>query len=169
MLWYNSFKFYVQTDGETQPYLWSFYVYENDTVRCSVEDSVTNSFTYRPQYAGNYKVVVSVSNETGYETTYEQDLKIKNYSVRRDATLSFADLVPESTNVVKWESSNKDVVTVDSNGTVTGHKLGETTVRAYLEDGGSYSWIVETELNWWQTILVTFGIGLFFLPFWVAK
>lgn len=37
------------------------------------------------------------------------------------------------------------------------------------ENGGSYSWVVETELNWWQTLLVTFGIGLFFLPFWVAK
>lgn len=165
----NTLKFYVQTDGETQPYLWSFYVYENDTIRYSVEDSVTNSFTYRPQHAGNYKVVVSVSNETGYETTYEQELKIKNYSVRRDSTLSFADSIPKNAKIVKWESSNEDVVTVDSNGTVTGHKLGETTVRAYLEDGGSYSWVVETELNWWQTILVTFGIGLFFLPFWVAK
>lgn len=165
----NTLKFYVQTDGETQPYLWSFYVYENDTIRYSVEDSVTNSFTYRPQHAGNYKVVVSVSNETGYETTYEQELKIKNYSVRRDATISFADSIPKNANIVKWESSNEDVVTVDSNGIITGHKLGETTVRAYLEDGGSYSWVVETELNWWQTILVTFGIGLFFLPFWVAK
>lgn len=37
------------------------------------------------------------------------------------------------------------------------------------ENGGSYSWVVEKELNWWQTLLVTFGISLFFLPFWVAK
>lgn len=165
----NTLKFDVQTDGETQPYLWSLYIYENDIVRYSVEDSVTNSFSYRPQYAGNYKVVVYVSNETGYETTYEQDLKIKNYSVRRDATISFANSIPKNANIVKWESSNEDVVTVDSNGTVTGHKLGEATVRAYLEDGESYSWIVETGLNWWQTLLVTFGIGLFFLPFWMAK
>ncbi len=102
-------------------------------------------------------------------TTYEQDLKIKNYSVRRDATISFADSIPKNANIVRWESSNEDVVTVDSNGIVTGHKLGEATVRAYLKDGGSYSWVVETELNWWQTILVAFGIGLFFFPFWVAK
>ncbi len=165
----NTLKFDVQTDGETQPYLWSFYVYENDTIRYSMEDSVTNNFSYRPQHAGNYKIVVSVCNETGYETTYEQELKIKNYSVRIDATILFANSIPKNANIVKWESSNEDVVTVDSNGTVTGHKLGEATVRAYLEDGGSYSWIVETELNWWQTLLVTFGIGLFFLPFWVAK
>ena len=104
-----------------------------------------------------------------YYSYYEQELKIKNYSVRRDATLSFADIIPKNTNIVHWESSNEDVVTVDSNGIVTGHKLGEATVRAYLKDGGSHSWVVETELNWWQTILVTFGIGLFFFPFWVAK
>lgn len=165
----NTLKFDVQTDGETQPYLWSFYVYENDIVRYSVEDSVTNSFTYRPQYAGNYKVVVSVSNQTGYETIYEQDLEIENYSVRRDATISFADNIPKNANIVRWESSNEEVVTVDSNGIVIGHKLGEATVRAYLANGGSYSWVVETELNWWQTILIAFGIGLFFLPFWVAK
>lgn len=96
-------------------------------------------------------------------------MKIKNYSVRRDTTISFADCVPKDVNIMKWESSNEDVVTVDSKGTVTGHKLGEATVRAYLEYGSSYSWVVETELNWWQTILVTFGIGLFFMPFWVAK
>ena len=77
----KTLKFDVQTDGETQPYLWSFYVYENDIVRYSVEDSVTNSFTYRPQYAGNYKVVVSVSYQTGYETIYEQDLLLKLVSI----------------------------------------------------------------------------------------
>ncbi len=165
----NTLKFNVQTVGKTQPYLWSFYIYKNDIICFSVEDSDTNSFTYRPLSEGDYRIVVSVSNESGYETTYEQNLKIKNYSVRRDATISFADCVPKDANIVKWESSNEDVVTVDSNGTVTGHKLGEATVRAYLKDGESYSWVVETELNWWQTILVTFGIGLFFFPFWVAK
>lgn len=165
----NTLKFNVQTAGKTQPYLWSFYIYKNDIICFSVEDSDTNSFTYRPISEGDYRIVVSVSNESGYETTYEQDLKIKNYSVRRDATISFVDCVPKDANIVKWESSNEDVVTVDSNGTVTGHKLGEATVRAYLKDGESYSWVVETELNWWQTILVTFGIGLFFFPFWVAK
>lgn len=165
----NTLKFDVQTVGKTQPYLWSFYIYENDIIRYSVEDSDTNSFTYRPRSEGDYRIVVSVSNEAGYKTTYEQDLKIRNYSVRRDTTISFADCVPKNANIVKWESSNEDVVTVDSNGTVTGHKLGEATVRAYLKDGGSYSWVIETEPNWWQTILIAFGIGLFFMPFWVAK
>lgn len=165
----NTLKFDVQTVGKTQPCLWSFYIYENDIIRYSVEDSDTNSFTYRPRSEGDYRIVVSVSNEAGYKTTYEQDLKIRNYSVRRDATISFADCVPKNANIVKWESSNEDVVTVDSNGMVTGHKLGEATIRAYLKDGASYSWVIETEPNWWQTILIAFGIGLFFMPFWVAK
>lgn len=37
---------------------------------------------------------------------------------------------------VKWTSSNKKVVTVDQNGTITWQKVGEATITATTEDGG---------------------------------
>lgn len=165
----NTLDFIVQTEGITKPYLWSLYIYNNDEICFSVEDSVMSDFSHHFTNEGTYKLVASVADETGHEITCEQELIIRNYSVRSDSTISFANKIPAGVKIVHWQSDNEEIATVDENGIVTGHKLGETKIRAYAENGARYSWVVETELNWWQAILISLAIGVFFLPFWVAE
>ncbi|MCL2509287.1 MAG: cohesin domain-containing protein [Oscillospiraceae bacterium] len=88
--------------------------------------------------------------------------------INRDKTLSLSNELPGDVKVVRWESGNTNAATVNQNGVVNGNKLGKATITATTSDGQKFSWEVKVELTWWQVILLMLGIGLFFLPFWVA-
>ncbi len=122
---------------------------------------------YRPNEPGTITVVATITYENGQESVYEYSYSVRSYSVKRGELIPFADKLPNGVVVKSWESGNEKVATVDEYGNVTGQKLGETTIYAHTEHG-SYSWTVETKLNWWQTLLISFGFGIIFLPFWRA-
>ncbi len=157
----------IEPIGSVMPREWDLKLYFNGELKASANDTQNVECAYRPNEPGTVTVVATITYENGQESIYEYSYSVRSYSARRGELIPFANKLPNGVVVKSWESTNEKVATVDEYGNVTGQKLGETIIYAHTEDG-SYSWTVETKLNWWQTLLISFGIGIIFLPFWRA-
>lgn len=95
------------------------------TIKIKGDNSVENSVTYQVKYVdideikleGNTKLLVGKSDKLNVKTS--------------------PNIV--SDKIVKWESSNSQIISIDDLGNVTAHKVGKATIKATTEKGKNAS------------------------------
>ncbi len=166
----KSVTFTAQADGGSMPYKWSYTVYKDGVACNSKSDTAENTYKFTPSSEGMYTIMVTVTDGTGYTVSHRQKFYVeKLYVISCYQTISFDEQIPSNAKVRYWTSSNKKVASVDENGIVKGMRIGETTITAHTQNGGSYSYNVEVKISWWQIVLIFTGIGALFIPIWFAS
>ena len=162
----------AHVDGGAVPYKWSFYVYYNGTLHRSKLNSDMNVFTCAPSWGGEYTVSVVAEDETGYTVLEEMQITVAPglpfFTINRDKTLSLSGEIPADTGISYWYSDNEKVAKVDGNGVVSGNRTGTAIITAVAYNGQRFSYEIKVDFTWWQVLLMFLGIGMFFLPFWIA-
>lgn len=165
----KNIQFTAIATGGTMPYSWSYYVSHNGKSVSSELDSTDNTFKYKPEKEGNYNFVIEVKDSSENTATYEKTIRIKSlYKITVDKPLDLSSKLPDGLKISYWNSSDERVASVDSNGVVTGKRVGTTTITAVTSGGAKFSWEVEVGFTWWQIFLIFTGIGTIMLPFWVV-
>ncbi len=124
---------------------------------------------HTPEKEGNYTFDIIVRDDSGNTTTYEKTIRIKSlYKITVDKPLYLSEKIPDGLKISYWSSSDTRVASVDSNGMVTGKRVGSTTITATTSSGAKLSWEVEVGFTWWQIFLIFIGVGAIMLPFWIA-
>lgn len=67
--------FTTWAEGGEQPYLWEFSVYKDEEIYYH-EECIANVFEWTPMGTGVYKMIVRVTDSTGYSTSYSKDFSI---------------------------------------------------------------------------------------------
>lgn len=89
--------------------------------------------------SGNIPFNLEITDVTPYYTSISipSSVTLKANSTRK---LNVSNVVPQNgVSSIRWSSSNKNVATVSSNGTITGQKKGVCTVTAALKNGKTFS------------------------------
>lgn len=72
----NVLVFSAKAEGGYQPYEWEYNIYKGEDLCYSVESSTLDYFEWTPTDTGEYTVVTSVTDETGYTVTYSKQFSI---------------------------------------------------------------------------------------------
>lgn len=67
--------FTTWAEGGEQPYLWEFSVYKDEEIYYH-EECIANVFEWTPMETGVYKVIVRVTDSTGYSASYSKEFSI---------------------------------------------------------------------------------------------
>lgn len=126
--------------------------------------TIDNPLTYtEPLNIGgmNVRKITAVCHENGKligePVTYETVRRIELDTLYFKHT---TNPMPKDMSLkARWRSSNPDIASVDSKGTITGVSPGTTYVYAYRADGMKMIYKVTVEYALWQEILIYFFFG----------
>ena len=59
-----------------QPYVWEYAIYKGDTLYYNLSDSTFDYLEWSPTEAGDYTIVVWVTDKTGFKATYSKQFSI---------------------------------------------------------------------------------------------
>ena len=111
----------------------------------------------------NIKMIKAIAYKEGclpsYVVTKHLKFTVNDTIVRYKGTVELP-YIPDS-KITKCYSSNPEVVTVDSNGNITGINIGETTVTVFFENNQVGTYNVSVEYTWWQWFIRIFLLGVF--------
>ena len=68
--------FSVKAEGGYQPYVWEYTIYKGDTLYYTLSDSTFDYLEWSPTEAGDYTIVVCVTDKTGFKATYSKQFSI---------------------------------------------------------------------------------------------
>lgn len=71
----NTLTFTISTDGGNQPYQWEVFIYKED-VLCYSDNITVNFFEWTPSEAGEYSVVVNVTDASSFNASYSKEFVI---------------------------------------------------------------------------------------------
>ena len=72
----NVLVFSAKAEGGYQPYKWEYSIYKGDTLCYSIDNSTFDYFEWTPSEKGEYTVVTTVTDATGYTVTYSEQFSI---------------------------------------------------------------------------------------------
>lgn len=72
----ESLTFTATAEGGEDPYHWKFYIYKGEEICYSVNEATVNFFEWIPENTGEYRVDVSVTDTTGFKTTYSKSFLV---------------------------------------------------------------------------------------------
>ena len=68
--------FSAKAEGGYQPYVWEYTIYKGDTLYYNLSDSTFDYLEWSPTEAGDYTIVVWVTDKTGFKATYSKQFSI---------------------------------------------------------------------------------------------
>ena len=68
--------FSAKAEGGYQPYVWEYAIYKGDTLYYNLSDSTFDYLEWSPTEAGDYTIVVWVTDKTGFKATYSKQFSI---------------------------------------------------------------------------------------------
>lgn len=72
----NALTFTATAEGGYQPYQWEFKIYKGDEICYSNNDTSLDFFEWTPTETGDYKVVVNLTDATGFKASYTEQFTI---------------------------------------------------------------------------------------------
>lgn len=66
----------AKAEGGYQPYVWEYTIYNGDTPCYTLSDSTFDYLEWSPTEAGDYTIVVWVTDKTGFKATYSKQFSI---------------------------------------------------------------------------------------------
>ena len=68
--------FTTAVEGGIDPYQWEFYIYKGEDICYSNGKVNINFFEWSPETSGNYKIIVNVTDASGFKATYSKDFVV---------------------------------------------------------------------------------------------
>ena len=68
--------FSAKAEGGYQPYVWEYAIYKGDTLYYTLSGSTFDYLEWSPTEAGDYTIVVWVTDKTGFKATYSKQFSI---------------------------------------------------------------------------------------------
>ena len=68
--------FSAKAEGGCRPYVWEYTIYKGDTLYYTLSGSTFDYLEWSPTEAGDYTIVVWVTDKTGFKATYSKQFSI---------------------------------------------------------------------------------------------
>lgn len=75
----NTLTFTATEEGGNQPYQWEFYIYKGDEICYTEDDTSLDFFEWTPDTSGNYKVILSVTDVSGFKVFIPNNSQSNSY------------------------------------------------------------------------------------------